>query len=120
MVGKQLCRHGVEVHECSMCRSKKRSCMQCGRIRYAPYAVRIPIHLVELRTNSELLVGVRSFNKGWSTYVTSMAPLCRECWHYSTPEQRLSYFRALWLESKPGPQHLDEWFAIESAVLSTA
>lgn len=51
------------------------------------------------------------------TWICSMFPLCHGCWLKLTPGERLPYYRAHWLASNPGPQHLDEWFTIEAAVL---
>ncbi len=126
---KHLCLHGMPVGQgypakvgnCAACRSSKRVCRACRKIRYAMRGVGLAPKLVECRVQSQWLSFDRFFGRPGETafvdYVNLMFPICQPCWRSRTPDQRLTYFRELWLESKPGPQHLDEWFAIEAAVL---
>src|ERR1700720_1650706 len=120
MRGPHLCRHGTPVAECTVCSSKKKTCRGCGRGRYSMRSVRLPDKAVELRELSSPLIKWGSLYTPAPTivkFVVQMFPLCQTCWRSMTPDARLSYFRSLWLESSPGPQHLEEWFAIEAAVL---
>lgn len=49
----------------------------------------------------------------------SMFPLCVHCWADLTPETRLPYYEALWLEWLDyDGEHRDIWPGIKSAVLS--
>jgi hypothetical protein len=66
--------------------------------------------------------------KGHSTYYKSGSgcyPLCEECWSELTPDERLPYYRALWVDwqsygydTKNGIPWDELWNMIEGAVLN--